>query len=57
MALIEHKCVKNNNGLGAKYQDRVYGKGVRVANKGKSGYRCVVCGELITFPKILWESD
>ena len=48
MAIIEkHKCLKNNNGLGAKYQDKKYGKGHRVANKGKGQYNCTVCGEEI----------
>lgn len=53
--IIEHVCKKNQNGNGAKCQDKWYGKGNRVANKGKNGYTCTVCGELITFPKILWE--
>lgn len=57
MAIIErHKCLKNNDGLGAKYQDKKYGKGNRVANKGKKQYNCTVCGEEIDEYKvhIIW---
>lgn len=27
------------------YQDRVYGKGMRLANETSKGYRCTVCGK------------
>ena len=48
MAIIEgHKCLKNNDGLGAKYQDKKYGKGNRIANQGKGQYNCTVCSEEI----------
>lgn len=34
------------------YQDRIYGKGKRVANKCNSGYRCVVCLSIADESKI-----
>jgi hypothetical protein len=50
MAIIEgHKCSKNANGKGAKFQEKTYGKGRRVANKGKEGYNCTVCGEVVRY--------
>jgi hypothetical protein len=48
MILSCFRC-RDNTGRGAKYQDRMYGKGMRVHNAmAKSGntrsYRCTVCG-------------
>lgn len=51
--ITDHKCTKNNDGLGAKFQDKIYGRGHRIANKGKGGYNCTICGEVISFPKII----
>ena len=45
--ITNHKCKKNLNTPGAKYQDKRYGKGNRIVNEGKSDYRCTVCGEEI----------
>lgn len=35
---------KEKNPQGAEYQDKAYGKGIRVHNKCDKGWRCTVCG-------------
>jgi hypothetical protein len=50
MDLIRHcGCNKNSEGSeqGAKYQDKMYGKGMRVFTPDKAGSacRCTVCGK------------
>jgi len=49
MVVIEgHKCSKNQTSKGAQWQDKKYGKNIRVANKMRDGrVRCTVCGEEI----------
>lgn len=34
-----------DTGNGAKFQDIRYGKGKRVHNPNKNGYKCTVCGK------------